>query len=220
MTPAVLQERQDRWKKLSQKLRKLFPIGKTMLNYSNPWELVVAVILSAQCTDKRINSVTPALFKKYKKLNDYLHADIREFETYVNSVTFYHTKTRYILESARILRVKFNGTVPTTIEELIQLPGVGRKTANVVICNAYGKAEGIAVDTHVRRFAIRYDLTDSHNPLIIERDLMRIIPKKDWTNASYFMINYGREIAPARRYNTENDPLITVYPKAATRFRV
>jgi endonuclease-3 len=216
----VLQQRRKRWDKLFQALKGLFPKVKTTLKYSNHWGLVVSVILSAQCTDKRVNEVTQKLFKKYIKLDDYISASQKEFEQDIKSTGFYRVKARNILVAARILRERFDGKVPHTIAELIELPGVGRKTANVVMNNGFGVVEGIAVDTHVRRFTIRFNLTDSKDPKKIEQDLMQIIPKKDWIYAPYYMIQYGREIAPARRYDTHNDPLVQIYPKAGKMFRI
>jgi len=213
-------ERQLRWTKLSAKLHELFPEQKTMLNYSNRWELVVAVTLSAQTTDKQVNKLTGVLFKKYITLDDYCNADLRIFEQDINSVNYYKSKARHILAAAKMLRDEFNREVPSTLDQLMQLPGVGRKTANVVQCNGFGIAEGIAVDTHVRRFAIRYDLTDYDDPTKIEQDLLVIIPKGGWLHAAYYIIVYGRDIAPARRYDISIDPLVEIYPKAGEVFRV
>jgi len=213
-------ERQARWAKLSVKLHELFPEQKTMLNYSNLWELVVAVALSAQTTDKQVNKLTKSLFKKYPTLENYCNAILEEFQQDINSVNYYKNKGRHIIGAAQKLRDEFNGKVPKSLEKLMQLPGVGRKTANVVQCNGFGIAEGIAVDTHVRRFAIRYDLTDYDDPTKIEQDLLEVIPNNEWLHAAYYMIAYGREIAPARAYDTNQDPLVDIYPKAGEVFRV
>ncbi len=213
-------ERQARWKKLSYTLRKLFPNKKTMLDYSTMWELVVAVILSAQCTDKQVNKVTEKLFKKYITLHDYVVADEKIFQEDIRSTGFYKSKTKHILSAAKTLSLQFHGIVPQTIAELTQLAGVGRKTANVVLSNGFNKSEGIAVDTHVRRFALRYGLTDSKDPKKIEQDLMAVIPRKEWISAVYYMIQYGRELAPARTYNTATDPLVQIYPPAGKIFRI
>lgn len=220
MKPKKKKERQIRWEKLSAKLHELFPEQKTMLNYSNLWELVVAVTLSAQTTDKQVNKLTKSLFKKYPTLNDYCNVNLEKFQEDINSVNYYKNKGKYIIAAAQKLRDEFNGEVPKSLEELMQLPGVGRKTANVVQCNGFGIAEGIAVDTHVRRFAIRYDLTEYNDPTKIEQDLLKVIPKNEWLHAAYYMIAYGREIAPARVYDTSQDPLIEIYPKAGKMFRV
>lgn len=219
MSAELLQERKERWKQLSVKLRELFPAIKTTLEYSNMWELVVAVTLSAQCTDKQVNKVTKKLFKKYKTLQDYVDVSPEEFEKDIHSTGFYRSKTKHVLAAAKILQRDFDGIVPQSISELTQLPGVGRKTANVVMNNGFGVVEGIAVDTHVRRFAIRFNLSDSKDPKKIEQDLMEIIPRKQWLHAPYYMIQYGREVAPARVYDVRTDPLIKIYPPAGEVFR-
>jgi len=162
-----------------------------------------------------VNKVTKSLFKKYKTLNDYVQADIREFEQDIKSTGFYKMKAKNVLAGARVVQEEFGGEIPKTIKEMTTIPGVGRKTANVVLGNAYGIVEGIAVDTHVKRFAIRFDLTDNKTPEKIEQDLMEILPKKDWFNFTYLAIEYGRNIAPARKYDITQDPLIAIYPKAA-----
>lgn len=210
-----MEERKVRVKKLIKKLKSIFPEAGMILKYSNNWELVVAVALSAQCTDKMVNKVTEKLFKKYKKLDDYIHADLKEFEQDIKSTGFYKNKAKNILAAAKVVKEDFNGKIPKTIEEVITIPGVGRKTANVVLGNAYGIVEGIAVDTHVKRFAIRFNLTDHTTPEKIEKDLMEVIPKKDWFDFTYLAIEYGRNIAPARKYDTSQDPLIKIYPEAA-----
>jgi len=210
-----LEERKRRAAKLVKKLKSIFPEAKMVLNYSNNWELLVAVVLSAQCTDKMVNKVTEKLFKKYKTLEDYIAAKPLEFEQDIKSTGFYKMKAKNVLAAAKVVKEDFGGVIPRTIEEMITIPGVGRKTANVVLGNAYGIVEGIAVDTHVKRFALRFDLTDGTTPEKIEQDLMEILPKKDWFNFTYLAIEYGRNIAPARKYDTTQDPLIAVYPKAA-----
>lgn len=210
-----MQERKKRAHKLIEKLKILFPKARMVLEYSNNWELLVAVVLSAQCTDKMVNKVTQKLFKKYKTLEDYCSADIREFEKDIYATGFYRMKAKNILSAAKVVTDTFGGEIPKTIEEMITIPGVGRKTANVVLGNAYSIVEGIAVDTHVKRFAIRFGLTDHTTPEKIETDLMNILPKKDWFLFTYLAIEYGREIAPARKYDTTKDPLISIYPKAA-----
>lgn len=218
MTKKKLQERTKRIAKLLPELKKLFPRANIALQYSNNWELLVAVILSAQCTDKMVNKVTQDLFKKYRTLDDYVSASSKEFEQDIKSTGFYKNKTKNILAAAQVVREKFGGQLPKTMEEMLSIPGVARKTANVVLGNAYGIVEGIAVDTHVRRFAIRYDLSDYTDPVRIEEDLMDILPKKEWFNFTYFVIEYGRHIAPARKHDTSSDPLVKIYPPAAKRW--
>jgi endonuclease-3 len=193
--------------KIIKVLKKLFPTAKIALNYSNPWELLVAVVLSAQCTDKKVNEVTKKLFKKYKTLDDYIKANPREFEQDIKSTGFYKNKAKNILATARIIKEKFNGQVPKKIEELLTLPGIGRKSANVILGNAYGIVEGIAVDTHVRRLAKKLGLTKNTDPDKIEKDLMQIIPKKYWFPFTYWLIEYGRKYCPARPHNHNNCPL-------------
>jgi endonuclease-3 len=215
MTKEKLMERKKRAKKISLVLKKLFPHAKIALNYKNNWELLVAVILSAQCTDKKVNEVTEKLFKKYKKLDDYIYANPKEFEEDIKPTGFYKNKAKNILRAAKIIKEKFNGQIPKTMEEMLTLPGVARKTANVVLGNAYGIVEGIAVDTHVRRLAIKLDLTDHKDPVKIEKDLMEIFPKKEWFPITYRLIEYGRKICPARVHNCQNHPLTKIYPPAA-----
>jgi len=183
--------------KIVAKLKKLFPNPKMALRYSNNWELLVAVMLSAQCTDKKVNEVTQDLFKKYKTLDDYVNAKIGEFEQDIRPTGFYRNKAKNILATAKIIKEKYKGKLPKTMGEMLALPGVARKTANVVLGNAYGIVEGIAVDTHVKRLANLFGLTPENNPDKIERDLMQMIPKKNWFVFTYLMIEYGRKYCPA-----------------------
>lgn len=192
MTPRQLETRKAIWKQQYRKLKKLFPHAKCALNFSNDWQLMVAVQLSAQCTDKMVNRVTPALFQKYKKLDDYVRADPREFEQDIFKTGFYRNKTKNILAAAKMVKERFHGKIPKTMEEILAVPGVARKTANVVLGNAHGVVEGIAVDTHVKRMARVLKLSDEKTPEKIERDLMAIIPRKQWFEATYLLIEYGR----------------------------
>ncbi len=197
----------NRAKIICAELARLFPEAGMMLRFSNHWELVVAVSLSAQCTDKKVNEVTEKLFKKYPKLDDYIAADPREFERDIFQTGFYKAKTKNTLAAARMLKEKFGGVVPHTMEELQLLPGVGRKTANVVMGNAFGIAEGIAVDTHVKRLARKFGLTAHTDPAKIEKDLMKLIPQKDWFVTTYRFIEYGRAFCVARPHNHEACPI-------------
>ncbi|PIP73051.1 MAG: endonuclease III [Candidatus Lloydbacteria bacterium CG22_combo_CG10-13_8_21_14_all_47_15] len=199
-------------------LKKLFPNPDISLRYSNNWELLVAVMLSAQCTDKKVNEVTARLFKKYTTLDAYCRADRHTFEKDIRATGFFRNKAKHILATARILKCRHRGRVPCTMEEMLGLPGVARKTANVVLGNACGVVEGIAVDTHVRRFARRFDLTNSSDPKIIERDLMELFPKKEWFKLTYRFIEYGRRVCPARRHECTKHPLTKIYPVAAHRW--
>lgn len=189
---------EQRVKKIITLLNKKYKNPKTALNYKTPHELLVAVILSAQCTDKRVNEVTKDLFKKYKKVGDYARANLKEFESDIKTTGFFRNKARYIIESSKIIAEKFKSRVPETMEELLTLPGVARKTANIVLFEIFGENEGIAVDTHVRRLSQRLGLSKNSNPEKIEKDLMSIVPQKDWGRFSNLLIAHGREICSAR----------------------
>ncbi len=194
-------------KRIIKQLKKMYPNAKISLKYKNNWELLVAVILSAQCTDKKVNEVTAKLFRKYKKLDDYVNAKVGKFEKDVYSTGFYRNKTRNILASAKLIKNKFHGRVPNTMEKILGLPGVSRKTANVVLGNAYGIVEGIVVDTHVIRLSRRLGLTNEKDPKKIERELMQIIPQEEWFNFSIMLIYYGREYCTAKSHNHEKCPI-------------
>ncbi len=177
------------------------------LNFSNVFELMVATILSAQCTDKRVNIVTSTLFKKYKTIKDYANADLKEFENNIKSTGFYRNKAKNIIETANIVLNKFNGVVPKTMEELITLKGVARKTANIVLGSGYGINVGIAVDTHVIRLTNLIGLSKNSDPKKIEKDLMKIIPKKNWRNISFEIQTLGRRVCIARRPKCDICPI-------------
>ena len=185
--------------KIIELLEKEYPKAKTALNYTSPLEILVATMLSAQCTDKRVNVVTKSLFKKYKTAEDYANADLGELEEDVRSTGFYRNKARNIKRSGRMLVEKFDSQVPRTMNELLELPGVARKTANIVLSNAYGVIEGIAVDTHVRRLSKRLGLTENKNPNKIEKDLMEIVPKSHWKRITDLLIFHGRNICMAKK---------------------
>lgn len=189
-------------------LEKLFPDANgTELNYSNNWELLVAVILSAQCTDKKVNEVTKTLFKNYRTLKDYLKADPKKFEKDIYSTGFYRVKTKNILAAARIIQEKFRGKIPKTMDELLTIPGVARKTANVVLSNAYGIIVGVVVDTHVIRLSRLLKLTRNRDPKKIEKDLMKLIPQKDWFRFSNYLVLYGRRYCPTKKHKHQRCPL-------------
>lgn len=219
MTKRDLEAGKQKAKIIIRELKKLFPQSKLALNFSNPWELLVAVILSAQCTDKLVNKITLVLFRKYKKLDDYAMADIKEFEKDIGSVNFFRNKAKNILAAAKIIKEKHNGKVPDKMGELLELPGVARKTANIVLGSAYGVVEGIAVDTHVKRLSRLLGLTGETNPNKIEKDLMEIIPKREWLEFNYRLIDYGRKYCPARPHKHEECPLTKTISKlpASTR---
>jgi endonuclease-3 len=204
-----------RWQKIAKTLRKLFPHPKIALTFGNPWELLVAVQLSAQCTDKKVNQVTPALFKKYPTLDAYVKAGktaagVHQFEDMVHACGFYRAKTKNILAAAKYIKEKYDGKLPRTMAEMVTVPGVGRKSANVILGNAYGVVEGIAVDTHVMRLSQLLGLTREKTPEKIEQDLMAIIPKKDWFEATYMIIDYGRAYCVARPHKHDLCPLTKV----------
>lgn len=203
----TIDERKKKAAEIVSGLKKLYPEAKTVLRHSNPWELYIAVVLSAQTTDKKVNEVTDRLFKKYKSLDDYVNADPAEFEQEIKSVNFYRNKAKNILRAAKIVKEQFGGEIPRTMEALRTLPGAGRKTANVILAQAYGLAEGIAVDTHVQRLARRWGLTNQTNPEKIEQDLMTILPKKEWPYFNFRVVDYGRDHCSARPHPHEACPL-------------
>ena len=209
-----LEERRGRARKIVRTLKKLFPKAKIVLKYGNNWELLVAVQLSAQCTDKKVNAVTEKLFKKYKSLADYVKADPREFEQDIRPAGFFRNKTKNILAAARMVQERFGGKIPRTMEEMLCLPGVARKTANVVLGNAYGIVEGIAVDTHVLRLSQKLGLTKHKDPVKVEQDVMKLVPRKDWFFFTYGMIEYGRRICPARKHDCKAHVALTCGPRA------
>ncbi len=189
--------------KIVTELKKLFPNPKTPLNHSNPWELYVAVALSAQQTDVGVNKVTESLFKKYKTLSDYKNATYDEFDADIKSINFHKGKAKAILEAAKIVSEKYRGRMPQTMEELIALPFIGRKTANVILQEAFGKSEGIVVDTHVKRLSNLFGLTKNSDPVKIEKDLMEIIPSSDWREFGLGLIYYGRTFCKASCKHTD-----------------
>jgi len=201
-------------KQLISLLKAHYPDSKIALNFTNSWELLVAVVLSAQCTDERVNQVTRNLFKKYKTIKDYAKANLREFEQDIKSTGFYRNKAKNIINIARIVLDKYKGKVPDKMEELLKLPGVARKTANIVLGNAFGIVEGIAVDTHVRRLARRLGLSDKNDPIKIEKDLMEIFDRKDWFKLTYMLIDHGREICEAKKPRCDKCFLNEICPSA------
>lgn len=189
----------ERTRKIIARLKKAYPDAKCSLNHSNPLELLIATILSAQCTDERVNIVTADLFRKYRSCADYLKAPTSELQNDVRTTGFFRNKTKSIQGACRVLSEKYGDRVPDTIEELLELPGVARKTANVVLGNAFGIASGIVVDTHVSRLSRRLGLTKHQQPEKIERDLVELVSKKDWIDFSHLLIYHGRQICKARK---------------------
>lgn len=196
------------------RLKKRYPDAKIALRYKTNWELLVAVILSAQCTDKKVNEVTVHLFKKYRTLEDYVRARAKEFEKDIRATGFFRAKTKAILTTAHIIKEKFNGRVPKTMDEILTLRGVQRKTANVVLGNAYGIVEGIAVDTHVKRLSNRLGLSKHSDPVKIEQDLMKQIRRKEWFSLTYRLISHGRAICTAKDPRCDLCPLANICPSA------
>lgn len=192
-------------------LSKTYPNVRCELEFKSPLQLIVAVVLSAQCTDKRINQITPALFKKYKTAKDYARAPLAEIEEYIFSAGFYHAKARHLKGLGTKLVEEFNGQVPDTLEELITLPGVGRKTANVVLGHAFD-TPGITVDTHFGRLSRRFEWTKSEDPVKVEFEVGELIPQKEWTNLSQRMIWHGRRICHSRKPACGACPVAKICP--------
>jgi endonuclease-3 len=192
------EDRKARLRKISRQLKSTYPDAKCTLNHSNAFELLIATILSAQCTDERVNIVTADLFRKYRKPEDYLKVSPSELQNDIRTTGFFRNKTKSIQGTAKMLTEQYGGRVPNTIVELLELPGVARKTANVVLGNAFGVSSGIVVDTHVTRLARRLGLTEQKQAEKIERDLIEIVPRKDWVVFSHLLIAHGRKICKAR----------------------
>lgn len=212
--PEIYLEPQERAAEIIRLLEKEHPDATIALRYSNPLELLISTILSAQATDEQINKITPRLFKKYKTPEDYANADLEELQQDIKSSGFYRNKAKNIKNCCKMLVEQFNSKVPRTMEELVQLPGVARKTANIVLTNAYGIIEGIAVDTHVRRLAQRLGLSDKDDPVKIELDLMRILPKENWERISDLLIFHGRRVCFAKKPNCVRCVLNKICPCA------
>ena len=205
--------------KMLKVFKKMFPNPKSELNWTTDFEFLVAVIRSAQCTDKRVNMVTERLFKKYPTINDYANADISEFEQDIFSTGFYRNKAKNVIAAAKKVLKDYDGELPRTLAELQKIPGVGRKTANVVLSNLYNIHEGIAIDTHAIRISRKFDLVDPpYSPVSIERDLMEITPKTEWGNMNHYLVLYGRYYAPAHAQEVHDD-LTKIYPKASYKLK-
>jgi endonuclease-3 len=214
--PEIYLEPKTRALKIIELLEKEHPDAKVALHYSNPLELLVATILSAQSTDETINKVTKTLFKKYTKPEDYANADLKELEQDIRSTGFYHNKAKNLQNSAKMLVEKYNSKVPKTMEELVKLPGVARKTANIVLTNAFGVVAGVAVDTHVRRLAQRLGLTENDKPDKIEKDLMNIVPRDKWMRITDLLIFHGRRVCTAKKPKCAECVLNKICPSAFT----
>ena len=199
-------------------LKKTYPKPKSELDYRTPFQFLVAVVLSAQCTDKAVNKVTATLFKKYKTASDFANAKPATFQKEISSIPFFRNKTKSILDAAKIVVDDFGGRVPKTQEELVTLPGVGYKTAHVILGELYDTWEGIPTDTHVRRFALRFDLTSNTDLTKISKDLEALIPKRDWKYVNNGLILYGRYVCSAKKHDCSEHPLTKIYPEAANRW--
>lgn len=212
--PEIYLEPKERVSKIMQLLEKEHPDAKIALNFSNSLELLVATILSAQCTDERVNVVTKSLFKKYTKPEDYAKVDLHELEQDIKSTGFYHNKAKNIQKTSQILAEKYDSKIPKTMEELLELPGVARKTANIVLYGAYGIVVGIAVDTHVRRLSQRLGLTENEDPVKIEQDLMKLVPKDKWMRLTDLLVFHGRRVCTAKKPNCAGCVLNKICPCA------
>lgn len=189
----------DRIRDMIKILRKTYPRSRTALRHENPLQILIATILSAQCTDERVNMITPGLFRKYPTARHFARADRAALEGEIRSTGFFRNKARNIIAAASKIVEDFGGEVPDAMEKLLTLPGVARKTANIVLSSGFRKAEGIAVDTHVKRLSERLGLSRHRDPVKIERDLMEIVPREDWLDFNYILVNHGRAICQARK---------------------
>lgn len=206
-------DRKQQAKRVLKAIRKLYPRADCELKYSNPLQLLVATILSAQCTDVRVNKVTPALFQRYRTASDFAKASLPTLENAIHSTGFYRNKAKSIVGACRTISGQHKGNLPRTMEEMVQLPGVARKTANVVLGTAYGISTGIVVDTHVKRLSYRLGLSDEKNPEKIEKDLMGTVPQKDWIFFGHAMIWHGRRVCQAQGPDCPNCLMQSFCPK-------
>ncbi len=218
MNALKLAERKRRARRIVAYLKKAYPKPKSELTYQTPFQFLVAVMMSAQCTDKVVNRVTDKLFKKYQTAHDFARTKSTDFESEISSVTFFRNKTKAIIATANIVSRDFRGRIPRTVAELTKLPGIGYKTANVVLGELFDIWEGIPTDTHVRRFAMRFNLIDSTDLTKISKDLENLIPKKDWKYVNNGLVLYGRYICPARPHDCSSHPLTSLWPEAAKRW--
>lgn len=203
-------------KAITEELRRLYPDAQVTLDFSNPLELLIATELAAQSTDERVNRVSRDLFRKYRSVEDYATVSEEELEQDIRSTGFYRNKAKNIRAASQRIITNYGGEVPRTMEDLLTLPGVGRKTANVVLGNAFGIIVGFVVDTHVGRLARRFGWTTNEDPVKVEQDLMRIVPRKDWLDLSHLMIYHGRAICIARKPLCEQCTLAKLCPSAFT----
>jgi endonuclease-3 len=205
--PKTAADRKRRVARILKALDELYPRATCALHHQNAWQLLVATILSAQCTDKRVNELTPALFAKYPRIEDFANANQHELANDIRSTGFFNNKAKALIGAARTILTEFHGQVPRTMEDLLKVPGAARKTANVVLGTAFGIPSGVVVDTHVQRVSRRLDLTKQDDPVKIEQDLMKVIPKERWILFSHQVIHFGRNICVARKPKCPECPL-------------
>jgi endonuclease-3 len=207
-----MENAEKRIKEIIRILHKTYPKSRTALTFRNPLQILVATILSAQCTDERVNQITPMLFQKYKSAEEFAWADQGQLEEEIRSTGFFRNKAKNIIGAATQIVEEFSGKVPDNMADLITLPGVARKTANIVLSSGYQKSEGIAVDTHVKRLSGRLGLSREKNPDKIEQDLLHIVPREDWLDFNYMLVNYGRQVCQARKPKCSECPLNHLCP--------
>jgi endonuclease-3 len=205
--PKTAAERKARVKRIEAVLDKLFPNVTCALNHESPWQLLAATILSAQCTDERVNKVTPGLFRKFPTIEDMAHANVEEVVEQIRSTGFFNNKAKSLIGAAKRIREEFQGEVPRNMDDLLTVPGAARKTANVVLGTAFGIASGVVVDTHVQRISQRLDLTKNEEPVKIEQDLMKTIAQDRWISFSHQIIHFGRQICVARKPRCASCPM-------------
>jgi len=216
--PSSSMERRTRAARILRYLKKAYPNPETELTFSTPYQLVASVMLSAQTTDKQVNKVTATLWKKYKTVADFANAKYTTFDKEISSVSFHRNKAKAIIAAAKLILKMHKGKVPKTEAELVALPGIGYKTAHVILGELHDIWEGIPTDTHVRRFALRFDLTDKTDLTKISKDLEELVPKKDWKYVNNGFVLYGRYVCPARPHPCEGHPLTKLWPPAAKRW--
>lgn len=212
---STLAERRARAKRIVSYLKKAYPDVETELLYQTPFQLVASVMLSAQCTDKTVNRVTKPLWKKYRTIDDFAKLSPAKFDKEISSVSFHRNKANAVVAAAKMIQKEFKGRIPKTEKELVRLPGIAYKTAHVVLGELFDIWEGIPTDTHVRRFALRFDLTDNTDLTKISKDLEALIPKKDWKYVNNGFVLYGRYVCPARVHDCNLHPLTKIWPPAA-----
>lgn len=203
---------QERVNDLLARLRQAYPDARCSLDFTNPLELLVATILAAQCTDERVNQVTATLFKKYRTAQDFASAPLPQLQQDLRQINFYRNKAKHVREACTLLVARYGGQVPSTMQELLTLPGVARKTANVVLGNAFGLVQGVIVDTHVGRISRRLGLTNSDDPVRVEQELMKKLPRQDWLDFTHLLIDHGRAVCQARKPLCQQCALVDLCP--------